>query len=573
MHVITLFMWGYQSHFRISLTSLAKRVFEQIGLPVEPKVFLVGLARPDHSGHPVCIEPEDGEWTTLMFNDLPGSVQHAFDNHEMHRTLYTDAETMAEKPERIRRLAVTEEIRRQLEASDSANGVRSFCSMARPLRGYDVVCVLQLQHRIFSDHPSIRYSPPFRFGKQVDDVETSLIHECVKVILDEAERALRNEDNPGKSLGDDFRSAEEIVLKAAQSFMRTPFTSGMVFSELFGKFNRLSQLMYEGKTSLGSIILADKDDAGIQYLLKFAEPIQLSQTRWGRKVLQLAGSSASLIAGPEAIYGVGSPTNTEKPYYTVDFVDHFHWQLRLGPQILMQSRFGSPSLPNEMISPERFASNLSRIFGDVSADALATFKSALDALLVLPRGSMLVVAEDAAQEARRLSKQGTTINPTPLSRELLEHATKIDGTILVDPSGLCHAVGVILDGAGNDECTPSRGARYNSAVRYVYGSKQSRMALVISEDRTLDIIPLLRKQIDRQIIHDNISALCAATLDTYHRPRNVLDEHRFYLSQEQCELVNRELSRLRGLVLEASNLWWNVPKFASDPEMNDSYFY
>lgn len=71
-------------------------------------------------------------------------------------------------------------------------------------------------------------------------------------------------------------------------------------------------------------------------------------------------------------------------------------------------------------------------------------------------GSMIVVAEDAACEANRLCKQGTRIVPTKLTESLLRSVSGIDGTILLDPAGLCHAIGIILDGEATDECTPSR---------------------------------------------------------------------------------------------------------------------
>src|SRR3546814_14995617 len=88
---------------------------------------------------------------------------------------------------------------------------------------------------------------------------------------------------------------------------------------------------------------------------------------------------------------------------------------------------------------------------------------------------MIVIAEDAESEALRLDAQGTNIQPAQLSVELLRQASAIDGSILMDPQGYCHAIGVILDGHANDQCTPSRGSRFNSAVRYVRRSEESRV--------------------------------------------------------------------------------------------------
>lgn len=65
--------------------------------------------------------------------------------------------------------------------------------------------------------------------------------------------------------------------------------------------------------------------------------------------------------------------------------------------------------------------------------------------------------------------------------------SRIDGAVLACPNGVCHAIGVILDGQADPGCTPARGSRYNSALRYVVG--KPRLAVVVSEDRTVDVIP------------------------------------------------------------------------------------
>lgn len=146
---------------------------------------------------------------------------------------------------------------------------------------------------------------------------------------------------------------------------------------------------------------------------------------------------------------------------------------------------------------------------------------------------MVVVAADAADEARRLGAQGTLIEPTDATDELLERAPKIDGTIIIDPHGVCYAIGVILDGVASDDCTPSRGARFNSAVRYVHSSEAPRMAIVVSDDRTVGVLPLLRPRVPRAEIEGALSDFSGATLENYHASRSFLDKHRLYLSAGQ----------------------------------------
>jgi DNA integrity scanning protein DisA with diadenylate cyclase activity len=187
-------------------------------------------------------------------------------------------------------------------------------------------------------------------------------------------------------------------------------------------------------------------------------------------------------------------------------------------------------------------------------------------------GSMIVVASDAVEEARRLAQQGSIVQPVSMTEELLRSVSKIDGTIILDPHSVCHAVGVILDGPANDECTPSRGSRYNSGIRYVQGSDKSRLAIVVSDDRTVDLIPLLRERIDSTQIERSIEALERATLDNYHQARNFLDDHRFYLNEEQCKRTNAALDRIENLPKEVGELVMLTSRFKPHPEMNDSYY-
>lgn len=74
--------------------------------------------------------------------------------------------------------------------------------------------------------------------------------------------------------------------------------------------------------------------------------------------------------------------------------------------------------------------------------------------------------------------------------------TNIDGAAMLDKSGTCHGFGVILDGECVVKGNPSRGARFNSAYNYIAARKmarQSAVAIVISEDRTMDVITTLDK--------------------------------------------------------------------------------
>jgi DNA integrity scanning protein DisA with diadenylate cyclase activity len=74
------------------------------------------------------------------------------------------------------------------------------------------------------------------------------------------------------------------------------------------------------------------------------------------------------------------------------------------------------------------------------------------------------------------------------SRELKKRVCAIDGAVLIDTSGTCHSIGVILDGLAASTGDSSRGARYNSAVRFARSTKTPCLLAVVSEDGGTDLL-------------------------------------------------------------------------------------
>ena len=72
----------------------------------------------------------------------------------------------------------------------------------------------------------------------------------------------------------------------------------------------------------------------------------------------------------------------------------------------------------------------------------------------------------------------------------IEAIGKIDGAMLLDQYGKLYMVGVILDGEIPAKgVNTSRGARYNSEVKYSYSHKKEKhLLVVISEDGYFDVI-------------------------------------------------------------------------------------
>ncbi|MDO9370832.1 MAG: diadenylate cyclase [Sphingopyxis sp.] len=365
-------------------------------------------------------------------------------------------------------------------------------------------------------------------------------------------------------------------MRAADAFLRAPailITEQMPDYDLFSILNNISLMRYEHGEGVGRLLLASSSHPKIGYLLKLAEPIALRDARWARKMLEMAEGSLAVIADSRKIYGLGllsADHNAEsEDAFWIDFLGHHQWDFGNGDHILMRTRYGSPLLPQETISEARFTDNMIQQFASCDPERLW---SIFQTLLRQERGAMLIIADDAAEEADRLGGQGTRIVPTLAEGELIAAATRIDGSILVDPLGHCHAIGIILDGTASNLGSGARGSRFNSAMRYVAATDQVRVAVVISDDRTVDIHPLLRRKIDRELVERQFVALENASIDDFYEPREFINQNRFYLLPEQCERANAALIRINELPAPVGRIKWTTKPLEPDPEMNEGYF-
>jgi hypothetical protein len=98
------------------------------------------------------------------------------------------------------------------------------------------------------------------------------------------------------------------------------------------------------------------------------------------------------------------------------------------------------------------------------------------------------------------------------------------------------------------------------------------MAIVVSDDSTVDVIPLLPPRIKYSEIEENISLLEAANLDNWSRPRNWLDRHRNYLNNIQCSRINSALSRIESLPLDEFAFIIKIDRFDENPGLDINYF-
>lgn len=570
---ITLFMWGYQPHFRIQLESRSRNVLEVIAPTAQPRAFLVGVRTPDkRNGYPVCVEPEDEDWDPRIFFECSDRAENIYATHPDHSLLYGDAPSMRDKPENIRKKSVREAVQEVTSAYDSQHGTVTFCGWPTRVEGYHVVPALQFNKAELLEYPQL--SEPIQFEDWTSP--TGFLDSVVTCLLEEATNAL-GKNEPGRFLGRTFPlDATGLLRDAGDRFCTTITlaTGDIELQDVFDTLNVISSLPYEGAEAIGTLIFAPAGTEVVDIRVGLHEPVRLRNHKLARKMIETSGGDLyCLCFGAEGISGLGGlrDANADR-VFRVTFSGHYKWDLYYKNHLLMKSSFGVPQLPSVRLKEHEFRSNARRLFPSIDREAERRLWSIVEAAIEQRHGTMIVVSAAAQDEANRFKKQSIGIKPIQLNSDLVHHLSGIDGAVLIDLEGICYAVGVILDGTATDEGDPSRGARFNSAIRYIASAKTPTMCLVVSEDGYVNMFPKLRSQIRKSDIDDRIALLKTQNIKNYHKTRNWLDEHRFYLTAEQCEVVNNELFRINSTPYEGGDLHIVIPSFKPHPDMNSTYY-
>jgi hypothetical protein len=571
---ITLFMWGYQSHFRANLEIRAEKILQTIAPTVRPRALLVGIRIPGHdAGYPVCVEPEDGEWDPTLFFDCASRADAIYKSHPDHRIHYGDEPSMRDKPENIRKKSVLEAVKEITSAYDTQHATIGYCGSAGRVAGYHVVPVLQFENVQVEAYPSLPTA--IRFQDWTSPL--SFLDSTIMCILSDATSALAAKD-PGRSIHQTRTDVPAVLRRAADLFCSAIMlaTTDVFFQDVFDALNVVSSLPYEGEGAVGEILFAPPQSEHVETRVRFDEPVALSRQRLARKVIEMSGHGLSCIChGSEGVCGLGSASENAENVFRVVFTGHYKWDLYFGQLLLMRVAFGVPKLPLPRLSAEQFYSTARRVFENLDAASEQRLWALVETSMEQQHGTILVVSGRAAEEGRRLEGQAIGLTPTELTPDLVRRLSGIDGAILVSPKGVCHSIGVILDGIATDYGDVSRGARYNSAARYFTSSiaaERPTMCVVISADGYVDMIPNLLPQLPEAEIALRVNALKAKDISNFHKTIIWLNGHRFYLTPLQCEVVNSEIARIYSAPMKLGELRIEYPKFVPHPGMNESYY-
>ncbi len=459
------------------------------------------------------------------------------------------------------------------EAMQREHGRKFFSSGSVRVGDYEVHVVISIDKAALGNVPQIKTEERDRFH-----VYQSLVHAVIRETLRRSVRALFI---PDAGSGTFPESVDEIVRSATEAMVRSMlYCAGFWFgSENHLLMSGLSALPYEGRPGAGRLVIAQQADPAIEVFLRLRNPVKMRNVPAVRKLLEASGSQSDLLSDGDNVYGLG----VVKPDYDVDsetvfsvsFTSRGVWEFSHAGEALLTVRDGIPHLPARVLDDEYLKDLVHRFFPESDQDAL---REAAQAAGNHRHGAMLIISGDAAGEAERLSPQSWSIEPTRLTPELLTQLTDMDGAMLVDPQGRCHAIGVILDGTAHGRGDPARGSRFNNAIRYLDSERPPAIVVVYSSDGVINILPQLHPRIEKQIVMDAVeSYLAVASVESINLKEcnaawDVVNLFRFYLSSVQCEALNRARVRVDEWEEQNRNLRIIKSDLEPDPEMNDSYW-
>jgi hypothetical protein len=572
-------LWDGQGSFRWWLQSLTRDALSSIGVEVAPEALLIAFAE-DVSFSPIRIEQAQQRFRSADLARVEEDAQLAVADHPEANVLIADPRLAAGHSRGILEDSRRSAISRALAAGWPDEQRTYFVGYPGKIDGSRVYPVVSVIESRWADYPALtREQTESRIFTR-----RSLQEALVSKILESATDLLLGQIAPnGFELDAELR--EDLVRHAARDFVsRLAFVHGEWDGSRFdAAMDAVSALPYEGRTGVGTIVLAKADHSDVDIAVAFREPVSLQNARAFRKALEMSGIDLHLLSDGVTAHGLGQVGSAydlqSESVYTVTVVGHGSWELSHANVPLLRSDYGMIHLPKERISEASFVDTVERVFGSV-VNAQRLWSLTL-AAAEQQHGTMLVIHKDAESEALRLAPQALAIEPRYLEADALSSLTSIDGAVLVSPDGLCHAVGVILDGtavAGAGD--PARGARYNSAVRYHSAAGPGSCVIVIvSEDGMINLLPALRRRVKRSDLEAAVQQLEAAVhaekpdFELIGATNRRVESLEFYFDQARCDRVNAARERTNEIRKAASTFYLvEVEQIRPHTDMTDEYF-
>lgn len=556
-----MFMWKWQHVFRNAVEGLVTDIFRILELPIVSNTFVVGIPISLQDIDQILFQKEDCGFSSHEFSQVFDLAKNSFD-HDPEQFFFMGAAHLNKAhKDSLYPKALRKAVQLILKEHDPGRKQVSFCSFPIQKNEHWVITVVQLNQQDFDSQYRLTKAEHELHSRRRYRIDRCFLEALIYRVLAESEVELQK-SSEGNTLA--LANYKRVIEDAASSLLKSVEVHINQWNrvDLLSFANAIAAERYEGIGSKGRLIICQADHPCIATKVKLKTPIDIYNYRGIRKLLEVSSNQMALLCDIESVWGLGFPLDAYQSdlenLFEIRFTEHYTWELVHAGNIMLRVKYREPRLPKERFDKKQFYDHVYRLF-KVSESTANRLIEAVEAAVKQCHGTMLVITPEAKQEAKRLIAQSTAIESIAIERDIIYHLSSVDGAILISPDGVVHSFGVILDGEATENGNSARGARYNSAIRYVDGKKSrnvNSLALIVSEDGYVDLYPCLKKRIPRLWIDQLLNELEQYTsFDKTFKSDKAwsmlvsLGKLRFYLQEQDIERANQ----IKDIIVELEN--------------------
>lgn len=486
-----MLMWRWQGIFETAVENLLKSIFQVMELPIVSDTFAIGIPVDSQNVDWGLFPPQKDGFTVRELQQILEIAKDNFDCDPEQFFFMGNPHLDRAHKDSLYPKALRKAVCSLLQQRDSERERVSFCSFPVQKNDRWLVTVIQLKQQDFDRQ--------YRLKKETHEVhlrryriERCFLEALIYRVLKESELELQRPSEGNTSL---LANPERAIEDAASSLLKSVELHINQWNrvDLLSFANAIAAERYEGAASEGRLIICQTDHPDIRAKVKLDKPIEIYNYRGVRKLLEVSSSNMALLCDIKSVWGLGMSLNTYQPnredLFEIRFAEHHTWELIHAENIMLRVKYRQARLPRARFDRQLFGDRLVDLF-DLDPSTVDLLTKAVQAAVKQRHGTMLVITPEAERESKRLAAQSTVIEPIMVSQDLIFHLSCIDGAILISPAGIVYSFGVILDGKATTNGCSTRGARYNSAIRYVDGEREREincLALIVSEDGYVDL--------------------------------------------------------------------------------------
>ena len=489
-----MYIWQWQHTFIDAVKNLLQGIFKTLELPIVFNVFAIAIPISNQNSEQILFHPPSCHFTSDDFKQVFDIAKHNFDSDPEQFFFMGAAHKNKVHRESLYPKALQQAVISILKYHNNKRRQASFCSFPVQKNNHWVITVIQLA--------SADFDRQYRLNKQEHEIpsmrkrriDRCFLEAIIYRVLKESELELQKPSEGNIAF---LANSERVIEDAASSLLDSIelHINQLNKIDLLSFANAIAAARYEGAASEGRLIICQANHSDIFAKIKLKNPIDTYNYRGIRKLLEVSSNQMALLCNVQSVWGLGIPLDTYNPslenLFEIRFSEHHTWELVHAENIMLRVRYRQPRLPRSRFDRELFCDRIYKLFQINQATANRLIL-AVEAAVKQRHGTMLVITPEAKQETIRLAAQSTVIEPVIITKEIISHVSCVDGAILISPDGMIHSFGVILDGKSTRNGNSTRGARYNSAIRYVDGEKSRNvncLALIVSEDGYVDLYP------------------------------------------------------------------------------------